>query len=757
MNERKVTSMQIQNQQLLRRYKVNEPQTPPKAGEVTSIVVKERKGNQEAVVQIKGSEQTVKFDGPIPKGDRALVEVVKNDKDGMVLRAVTAPGAKVPTVDDVMQKAGFSSSANKDLKNIATLLMNNGTPITKDVLNTINQFLKTDIGSIQQKTDTIKVLLQKNLEITPTHLHAVNEALNGEPLTDTLKDIVKNLDLPLHTQGKNEVASERPTNPVDMIKAQIKNEPDLVKAIEQLKAFAKDGQNVSDILDAKIKIATLLERIGRGDQARAQLLDAVNQIESEAIKQPIINQSEKASFNQAFIQDAKALIKSIQQEASLTTILGNMDDFLAKQPDTNGIDLEPLTVAYNKAMQLADQGRELAARRELSNALTQLEQKLGTNQNEAQLTDADQYAINEALQSLQLGSKNIEVTHISKRLSQMAIDFKKLKRDMMQSLDTASKMLETNQQQAKPNIKQMLETTIKMIDKTILKSDMMLYTDMTQEKTLLMASSRLGEAKNLLEKGHFAEANKIVKDVQHVIEKMTFKPSDVKIKHFVSEQSLDANLSTQLEQVMKSSTEPTGRNVFDMVRRLGLTHEQDVAQSLVAHEQFTSDKNIKAMLMQLKDGGVQMADQALTNLTGQQLLNKQDPSGMQNLFFQLPVLLNKQAENVKVYVNSRKSSEKIDWENCSLYFVLETKKLGQMGILLSAQNRNLTVTLKSSKDLLEEKVDSLTGVSKERLKEIGYNLSDIHVKAEPKNEEVIPTKQATVSPTFTEKGYDFTI
>lgn len=679
-------SMQIQNQQLLRQYKVNEPQTPPKAGEVTSIVIKERKDNQEALVQIKGSEQTVKFEGPIPKGDRALVEVVKNDKDGIVLRAVTSSQVKALTVDDILQKLGFSPSANPDLKQIALLLMKNGTPITKDILNNINQFLKSDIGSIEQKIDTIKILLQKNLEMTKLNLRTVNEALNGKPLTDSLLEIAKKLD---HSfQLKDEAAVQ-------------------IKTQENIRYKSDIVQNPTHI-------------------------------------------------DEDFMEAAKALLKAIEHEASITTILDKVGQFLSEHGDGN----EVLKEAYDKAMKFAEQSRELAARRELTNALSQLEQKLGLNNSDL-LSDIEQYAINEALQSLQLNAKNIEVTHISKRLSQMAIDFKKIKRDMTQSLAMLSKLLEHNEQQTKPQMKQMLEATIQKLDKTILKSDMMLYTDMTQEKTLLKASSRLQEAKNLLEKGEFVEANKIVKDVKNVIEKMMFKPADVKIKHFISDQSLEQTLPNQLGEIVRPSREQSARNVFEMIRKLGLTHEHDAAQSLISNERLHSDQNIKAALLKLRDVGgqfAQTADQALTNLTGQQLLNKQDSSGMQNLFFELPILLNKQPENVKVYINSRKNSEKIDWENCSLYFVLETKKLGQMGILLSAQNRNLTVTFKSNKELLQEKVETLTEVSKERLKEIGYHLSSIQVRKDFKNqEEIKPTKLQTVLPTFTEKGYDFTI
>ncbi len=106
---------------------------------------------------------------------------------------------------------------------------------------------------------------------------------------------------------------------------------------------------------------------------------------------------------------------------------------------------------------------------------------------------------------------------------------------------------------------------------------------------------------------------------------------------------------------------------------------------------------------------MQQVEQAVNNITGQQLLNKQDSSGMQNLFFQLPYLMEKQVENIKIYVNSRKDGDKVDWENCSIYFVLETKKLGDIGVLLSSSEKNVSLTFKSNKDKLDEKVCGFNG------------------------------------------------
>src|SRR5690606_17493873 len=129
-------------------------------------------------------------------------------------------------------------------------------------------------------------------------------------------------------------------------------------------------------------------------------------------------------------------------------------------------------------------------------------------------------------------------TTISKKLSQAALDFKAVQRDIRNALQTTESLMKQAPLQARPP----LETAIKQLDNAILKSDFMLYTDMGTEKKLLQSSSQLHEARKLLAKGEFAKASEIVHQVKTTVEKLMFQPSDVRMKHYVSNELL------QLEQ-----------------------------------------------------------------------------------------------------------------------------------------------------------------------------------------------------------------
>ena len=122
----------------------------------------------------------------------------------------------------------------------------------------------------------------------------------------------------------------------------------------------------------------------------------------------------------------------------------------------------------------------------------------------------------------------------------------------------------------------------------------------------------------------------------------------------------------------------------------------------------------------------QQADQALTQLTGQQLLSKSDGNGsLQSLFFNLPLLLGGKPENLKVYINSKNEGDQVQWENCSLYFLLDTNKLGDVGILLNSIDRNLSITIKNDLPHFKEKMAPIAAITKEKLQEVGYNVTNI--------------------------------
>ncbi|BDG45765.1 hypothetical protein [Parageobacillus sp. KH3-4] len=379
----------------------------------------------------------------------------------------------------------------------------------------------------------------------------------------------------------------------------------------------------------------------------------------------------------------------------------------------------------------------------------------------------------EWMQAFPAPAKNMIVKTITEKLSQAALDFKKLQIEMNKKLENAAFLLNNGQTSARQQAKQFVEAVIHTLDRAILQGEFMLFTDMKTEKQMLQASAKLAEAKQLLTEGKQSDALKVVNEVKNLLGGLRFQPADVKVKHFVSAfhlnedepEAVPQQLLPQLARTLKFplGEEISARNTFEQFRQLGFYHEKDVFHALLSKQPVSEPQNIKALLLKLSKGEpsmiVQQAEHALANMTGQQLLSKFDASNhMQTMFYQVPVLLHDQIETVHIYLNSRNDGGKLDWQNCSLYFLLDTEKYGKIGILLQALERDLTVTIKTDSAKLTEALKALTETTKENLEEIGYNVKGItFAKMNNKEEQKTVAETMKTNERNSGKGYDWKV
>lgn len=384
-----------------------------------------------------------------------------------------------------------------------------------------------------------------------------------------------------------------------------------------------------------------------------------------------------------------------------------------------------------------------------------------------------------------LPTKEFIISAVTEKLAQVTNQFKNVQREITRNLDNLQQVIQHSRGNVLPQIKPLLENTIDLIDKAILKSDITLFTDMKTEKVLLQSSSHLADARRLLAKGDYAGARQILEDVKNTIRSIDFRPVDTKVQHYISNAIFDSQplsteqkINSQLEQllVQQQNVGTSAKGAFELIRALGLNYESEAAQVLsIRPEQMNQEelqRNLKATMLHLLQGDQenqphtrmsQDVQQILSHLTGQQLLSKADTgSNLQSMLLNIPVMIGKQVENLQVIINSKHQDEKIDWENCSIYFLIETKKMGETGILLSATERNLAITLKNDQAQFREKMAPLVTKYKERLSEIGYSIKGIQytklkadvVETKPK----VDLKQTTVPTNMTPaKGFDFKI
>ncbi|KIL42984.1 hypothetical protein [Jeotgalibacillus campisalis] len=774
--------MQVNIDPAGKSYSKSDVPTAVQKGDLLQVTIKEKHVNGEATVHFRGRELKVKVEGDLPSSGKTSVEVT-GSKDGMPVIKQAEPPVKQavkPSSEQQLTALNGGKPVSSDIKAAAQILLDKGIPVNKQVLQELTSFISKSSGDVSLKLYSVTAAAQKQLDMTSTQLHLVHNALHGktvgeevgkllqkEGLDPALQSKLSNAPKQLYDAGAGKLAEvlqtlskKFPDHPViKQLTEALKNGSSLKQIADTLQAQFSSELTASSSLSKKVSDAVKLEALMVSKMASLSLhQSAPIQNPSDPEQDGLVDALQKAIRLVQKNPDMHAVLKEIQQSILPSEHLPENLSASIKQ-------------AVDHASAALDKGRELSARQEVMQVLQQAHTQL-----KPQHTAGDEgYQLSEQLAaSLPAQSKDFIVTRISEKLSQAAIDFKQIKRDITRNLQQMDQLLLQQQRRAVPQVKPMLENTIKMLDQAILKSDFMLYTDMATEKKLLKGSSQLAEAARLVAKGQTAEAAKVVSEVKFMMEKINFKPADVRVQHMVSTELLQLDPPSISKQAATSVShsmnmvhqEPTGRQLFEHVRGMGLTHEHEQSHALLTKgkPQEELSASLKSMLLKMvheegEKSGVK-SDSMLNQITGQQLLSKTDASGLQSMVMTLPYLLENKVEEFKVFLQSKSGEQKVDWENCSLYFLFETKKLGEVGIALTANERMLSIKVKNDLPGFEEKMKPLTALAKSRLEDIGYEIGSIQftkllkesVSATPQEE-----KERSAIPAMSEKGFDFSI
>ncbi|UQZ76049.1 hypothetical protein C2I17_16645 [Niallia circulans] len=645
----------------------------------------------------------------------------------------------------------------------------------QDQLNQTKDQIKLE-PNLQKAIQTVKETIVNNPKMPPEVVKQVEQAVREATISQRLgqESAGREKLVQAITKAEQEVTAQQ-TKPIstdqskavqdqlNQTKDQIKQEPNLQKAIQTVKeTIINNPKMPPEVVKQVEQILNQADQLNVASKERIKT--ALNQVidmdnskipnEKSPVQQNESNR-EAARANattQLQLDSIKQAVKQIQKEPILEKALNDLKSELGKNENLSPDKKEKIEKAINTSLELSSKGREMASRQNISKALQEVETAIQQeNKNYVEDSSPKQVEMEEKrwdsqLQAMGISSKDILVTKISQKLAEATHEFRDIKREIYRNLDNAQKLMEKYKDSSIPQASKIIESTIAKLDQTILKSDLMLYADMRTEKRLLQASSQLAEAKKYLSNGNTAKATEIVSEVKKMVESIQYKPSEQKIVHYVSKNSALLEEVSPLKSLVKQSEdmgrnyilegeEPSSRQMYEKIRSFGLNRESDVANKLVSSHTPTKEQedNLKTTLLKLASSEnlgdetvSRQAEQALNNINGQQLLNKQDSSSqLQSMFFNLPMLLGEKNENIQVFINSKSKGEQVDWENCNLYFLLETKKLGDVGILLNATDRNLSITVKNDLADFEKKMSPLSKIAVDRLQEIGYQVQNI--------------------------------
>ncbi|WP_026689358.1 hypothetical protein [Alteribacter aurantiacus] len=712
----------------------------------------EKKSDREAVVSIRGQKIHAIFEKGVPTSPITSIEVTGKSEEGIQARVVSAPlrqssgGDPVPSNRTLDLINGQSSEVIK----AAERFVQAGVPLTKESVNDLKQYIEKGPKTLENRLDTVRQLVNRQLEPTQSHLQAVHEALHGQSLHKQVSTISPS------AQRSASVDLER--DPFDSLRMQLNESrnPDTIATLKRLllqQNVPIEHQRTANELIQRME--TLIDQ-GRGTQALPvldQLKNLIQKPEPQTNQQQILN---------GIVNEPNMEENLIRARDVLSTLSMTVDE------------KRVLLANVSEAEELVFRGRELKGRQLLLETMERAV-SIGQSSQQAPPVKTQEY-INQAFaQTLPVASRDYVVTTVTQKMALATDDFKQMQRDVSKQLDRIQHLIVSFKAQSQPQVRPMIETTIQSLDRALMRSDWLLFSDMKTERRMLEASSQLTSAKQLLAKGDYQGARKLVNEVSQIIDRLQFKPSDTKVQHFASRQGewqaerpTHTRTSLQLDEAARGMTrnEGSGRTVFEGLRQLGLTREADIARILAAGKgniEEASQRNVKGLLMQLAKGeeesGRSQAQQALLNTTGQQLLARSDSqhAHLQSFLLQLPLLLHNQSENLQVFINGRKqNSEQLDWENCRLYFLIETKKLGEVGISLQVSNRTLNLILENDLPDFKRKLEPITKACLKRLEEVGYIAGNISYQPRTREEES-PKRVPEKAIADKRKGFDLKV
>lgn len=775
-----------------------------KQGDILHGAVKQKTSSNEAIVTIRGRDVQVRFEGSMPPaGEKVNLSVTKTDGGSPQVKWVNDTASQKAQATGSVSIDNTSENYSSEQQQVSKLLSEKGIHLTKEQFDQVKSFLKSAQGTIPQKIETIQSVLQKGLDVHTSTLVPVHEALHGEQLSKVLSQLTSALP---SSDGVTSQAGSN-INSID-VRAQIaalldlaKSEPSLQRLLQQLQGAVQQGgelpKELADKLTKLVADAQKLQQAGLEAAARQLITRGLEQL--TASLRP--NLSAATPTSQLQQQAGQVLTQLDNQETNASKLLLQTKE-LAEAPTMPAELKSKLEQSLSDARRQLQQGDVAQARKILRQSLTDITSSMSEGNLTGQRTSAEtklsqstsaQSALPQDIANISPefaawagasneATKTVIVTHITPKLRQAAEQFKNVKREVTRNLDMVQQIIQNTPRSALPQAKTILESAINTLDKAILKSDAMMLTDMGTEKKLMKASSQLAEARKLLAGGDHSSAVKIVQDVKAQLEQLTWKPADVKIRHLLLKQQAEinpTNISHRLTAEINNITTPhkthdlSARGMFELVRSMGLNHDSEAAMNLAGQSGQSSDKqeNMKSMLMRfLNENGqhpsAKSAEQALTQITGQQLLNKAETGSQQSMYFSFPVPLGDRKEEVKVMINARKEGQRIDWENCTLFFMVDTPKMGPTGIQVSITERQLAVTLKNDASDIEQKVSEAAKDYVPRLQEIGYRVSGMRFAplnssealadneaAQQHNKPEVPSSPANL----TTKGFDFKI
>ncbi|MBF4695222.1 hypothetical protein [Fusibacter ferrireducens] len=695
--------------------------------------------------------------------------------------------------------------------------------LSEKEVKTIDDFVKKTEGPLNDKLNTVEIALYKGIDINEDNLETIHSALTENPDMDVeillpkkdesigtegpegkkLEDIIDNLKLPENLKEALKTAIREGASIKDAVKAVAKQIVDTLpeQYRDMLKGVLESG-GLKDLSDAMISLAK--EVALTPDQITAILSIGINPNQPVDANQGSLNFQNDVMRIQELIDAIKASekaseAKSLNPDALLSVLKEMVSDLQADSRSSKGI--HSLEVLVN-----SDPTVKTFISDFLKDTLGEAVESDVSNPKEDGSTKVD-HANAEGDAQGWTSTPELDEATILFALEQMLGAVTQTHQDILQSFDVKTYIVETITEKSaalqaefeatKDELVHMTRTdqmpteesvqkAINLLEKTIMKSEVALYTDMGTEKKLLVMSGQLANAQKYLLSGDVEKAIGLIKETHEQLQKIHVNMNPKKIQSFATERvketlemlrpeaeraqvkstTLKEEVSKILDLQKDMSGDRSARDILEVLRSLGLNHEVETAEALSKKTDVTKmdhiNENIKEILLKLmkEDSSNRNIEETLMSLTGQQMMNdsgQNQQGGQRFQFFNLPFEDDLEINNMKVYMTGNNNNETLDYKNSELYFGMTLKHLGETGIKIQIKDEKVSVTVMN--DHVAVFSEAFSALEQE-VNAIGYAFDVAHL--EPYKAEKPFTLTGEIAPSEpyhydAKKGFDFKI
>lgn len=614
----------------------------------------------------------------------------------------------------------------------------------------VTRFMETANGAEADKLQTLDTVLMKGIEPTTDNLLTVHQAVTHD--TEVIKQLA---DTPVVSSTPLTAAES-----VQLIKA--------MKIPEKMKAALRELVNQG--MDLRTAVLSLGKSLGIDRVPTEQnntLVTTEALIKLIAEKYTQINPNTTvyatgATQSQIFLEDTKATDTPKTAGEYRGSDGSIKDSTLTESAQTRAVKPE---------FENDDNVRKNAVKPDVAEESIEIFVKEAVEALAQNMTEVFGAVVN----ALEIKTFLVEVT------TEATIQAKKDFDTFQATVKTSLEALEVDMKTTRVGPEKIAADLSKVAEKVndlILKSNVTLFTDMPTEKKLLLMSAELDQAQTFIKNGEFAKVQNLVRQTLDLLKSIKFDPSIRRVQVFAGQKMeqvadvlsgeskkmpLEKQVLEQLATLQDTQGNRMARDVLETLRYLGLNHEMETAELLDKGTTETTkawhNSNVKELLLRLmkteiENRTVAGAEESLMNLSGQQMMNDTKSGQQPFYFFNFPIADGESLGNMKVIMKGVNRNQVMDWQNAELYFGVDLKSAGKIGIKVKIQDRKISLELlnESSTDISAK----LNGVLDE-LSDFGFERGQI-IDVDDASKKTVSSGQSQSDVAWDEqKGFDFKI